>query len=269
MALCKWLLPAALLCVAGAANAGSIWDSMGLPSAISGDGPPAGVLAPNAKQGLAGSLALGYIGTTGNTNTSSIDAKLAISYTSGHWFHNAALDRQRVAQDHDLTVNRLDFGGQSNYLFNEHNYVFGHLSYERNGFGGFQQRTSEAIGYGRRILGTDEQTLDIEIGAGWRQSRLRDMLADGQTVYTNKTSGIVRLGGKYEWQFNENGSFGQAIAVEKGSDNTYTESITSLTANLMSTLAVVVSYTIKHNSTVQPGIANTDTYTTVSLQYSF
>ncbi|HET7587100.1 MAG TPA: DUF481 domain-containing protein [Gammaproteobacteria bacterium] len=256
----KWII-VLLLGFAGAANAGSMWDTMGLPSAIAGDGPPAGILSPNAKQGFGGSVALGFIGTSGNTNTSSFDTSLNVSYTDHHWFHDAAFNAQRVSSEGETTVNRLDFDGQSNYLFNEHNYIFGHASYERNDFGGFQRRTSEAIGYGRRVLGDGDQTLDFEAGIGGRQI----VQQDG----TEKNAAILRIGGKYEWQFSENGSFGQAVAIEKGTDNTYTESITSLRANLMSALAVIVSYTIKHNSEVPEGIANTDTYTTVSLQYSF
>lgn len=255
------LLPVLILCCVGAAHADSIWDSMGLPSAVGGDGPPASILAPDAKQGFAGSVALGYIGTTGNTETSSLDARLQVSYTSGRWFHDASLDGQRTSQDDKTTVNRFDFSGQSNYLFSSHNYVFGHVSYDRNEFGGFRRRTSEAVGYGRRLLNGGDQTLDLEVGLGARQSRLSDD--------TENNSGIVRLGGKYQWQFSENGTFGQALAVEKGSDNTFTESITSLQANVMAELAVVLSYTIKHNTEVPVANVNTDTYTTVSLQYSF
>ncbi|HET6724631.1 MAG TPA: DUF481 domain-containing protein [Gammaproteobacteria bacterium] len=264
----KWLLIIPLLAFAGAVHASSIWDSMGLPSAIGGDGPPAGILSPNAKQGFGGSIALGYIATSGNTNTSSIDFSLDGTYTMHHWFHSMALNAQRVRSEEETTVERLDFDGQSNYLFNEHNYMFGHLAYSRNEFGAFAWRTSEAFGYGRRILGGGDQTLDFEAGIGARQTRFQTKPAPD--VDQQKTSAIVRLGGKYEWQFSENGSFGQAIAIEAGSDNTYTESITSLRANLMSALAVILSYTIKHNSQLPAGnLANTDTYTTVSLQYTF
>lgn len=260
MAIAKWL-PVLLLGCAGMAHAGSMWDSMGLPSAVGGDGPPASILSPEAKQGFAGSVALGYIGTTGNTNTSSVDARLNVSYTSGRWFDDVALERQRVSNDGNTTVNRYDFQGQTNYLFTSHNYVFGHASYERNDFGGFRRQTSEAFGYGRRLLDEGKQTMDLEVGLGARQSRLLDD--------TEQNSGILRLGGKYEWQFSDNGSFGQALALEKGSDNTFGESITSLRANLMEQLAVVVSYTIRHNTQVPDNVANTDTYTTVSLQYGF
>jgi putative salt-induced outer membrane protein len=257
----------ALLGCAGTASAGSMWDAMGLPSAIGGDGPPGSILSPDAKQGLAGSFALGYIATTGNTNTQSLDARLNLNYTSGNWFHDMGLEAQRASSGHDTTVNRLDFDGQSNYLFTQHNYVFAHLHYDRKEFGPYARRTSEAVGYGRRVLGGGDMTLDFEAGLGGRQTHFSND--------TYSSSGIVRLGSKYEWQFSDNGSFAQAVAIEAGTENTYTESITSLRANLMKTLAVVVSYTIKHNSEVPPGVAqpssyaHTNTYTMVSLQYTF
>lgn len=257
----RFLFAVLMCCAAAAAQADSIWDSMGVPSAVGGDGPPANILAPDAKQGFAGTVALGYIGTSGNTDTSSLDARFNISYTSGRWFHDLSAETQHTSQNGNTTVSRFDSSGQSNYLFSAHDYVFGHLSYDHNQFGGFEQRTSEAVGYGRRLLEGGTQTLDLEVGVGARQ----DDLSDG----TQQNSGILRFGGKYVWQFSKNGSFGQALAIEKGTDNTYTESITSLQANLISSFAVVLSYTVKHNTSVPVGNVRTDTYTTVSLQYSF
>lgn len=258
----RGLFLALFFCVAGAAQAGSIWDTMEVPSTVSGDGPPAGILDPDAKQGFSGSVALGYIGSSGNAETSSVNADLELNYTSGSWFHDLSLNAQRASSGHETTVDRLDFDGQSSYLFSKHNYLFLHASYQRKAFGGFDRRTSEAFGYGRRILGSGKQTLDFEGGIGARQTHLGD---GGK-----RTSGIVRIGGRYQWQFSDNGSFGQAIAIEAGSDNTYTASVTSLRANLMAALAVIISYTIKHNSRVPDAdIVNTDTYTTISLQYSF
>ena len=51
--------------------------------------------------------------------------------------------------------------------------------------------------------------------------------------------------------------------------NRFTESVTELRAQLIGSLAMVASYTIRHNSDVPIGTEKRDTRTAVSLQYDF
>ncbi len=63
--------------------------------------------------------------------------------------------------------------------------------------------------------------------------------------------------------------FTQKLLLEIGDQNRYTQSISALKATLVGDLALVLSYTIKHNSDVLPGIEKTDTFTAISLEYGF
>ncbi len=63
--------------------------------------------------------------------------------------------------------------------------------------------------------------------------------------------------------------FSQSIAIDSGSFNTYTESVTKLTMDILGNISIVVSYTIKTNSDVPAGTVNTDTLTAVALEYAF
>ena len=73
----------------------------------------------------------------------------------------------------------------------------------------------------------------------------------------------------YVWTFSETASFSQDLTTEVGSDNTYSESISKVTAKLIGDLALVASYAIKHNSDVDAGVEKKDTYTALSLEYAF
>ena len=73
----------------------------------------------------------------------------------------------------------------------------------------------------------------------------------------------------YAWQISETSAFQQTLAVESGNENTYTESVTSLSASLVGNLALVASYTIKNNSEVPVGTEETDKFTAISLEYTF
>ena len=61
----------------------------------------------------------------------------------------------------------------------------------------------------------------------------------------------------------------QSLGIESGSKNTYTETVSSLSADVWTNLAIVLSYTIKRNSDVPAGSVKKDTFTAVSLKYSF
>ncbi|MGD8559906.1 MAG: DUF481 domain-containing protein, partial [Gammaproteobacteria bacterium] len=54
-----------------------------------------------------------------------------------------------------------------------------------------------------------------------------------------------------------------------GDDETVTKSVTALTANINSSLAMKLSYTIKHTSEVPPDIEKTDTETVVTIVYKY
>ena len=73
----------------------------------------------------------------------------------------------------------------------------------------------------------------------------------------------------YQWLFSETANFSQSLVVESGGKNTYLESKSALSAQLVGNLALVASYTVKHNTDVPPLTEETDTYTALSLEYVF
>ena len=120
---------------------------------------------------------------------------------------------------------------------------------------------SESIGYGRRIIDTPAHLLSAEIGAGYRNADLSDN--------TSESGVIGRLGLDYKWTFSETSNFEQNISVESGSDNTYTESVSAVRAKLLGDFAIVLSYTVRHNTDVPPGNEKTDKFTAISLELAF
>jgi putative salt-induced outer membrane protein len=212
-------------------------------------------------QGFAGSVALGYTNTTGNTDTSSLYARAQLSYGAGRWYDFGSVEKLRSTEEGQTTADSLQAEAQSDYLFTPNNYFFAHLGYDNDEFSGVEQRASETAGYGRRLLHTATQTWSAQIGVGARQEDIND---DG-----SRSSAIVQLATNYSWQFADNSSFGEGIVVERGADSTRIESATTLTVKMIDNFSLVVAYTIKHNSQVPPETTKTDTYTSVALEYTF
>lgn len=225
-----------------------------------------GAAAPAAAMDVLGTAwkgagEFGYAATSGNTDTQSLSAKLNLTHERTHWRHTLNLEGLNNA-DHDVTTAERYAGSwQTDYKFAKFDYVFGRLSYETDKFSGYDYRTSETAGYGRRVLSTDSMTLDLEAGAGARQSRLE---TDGTEHET-----IARLAGHYAWQLGPNAKFTEEASTEIGADATVTRSVTALQTDIIGNLAMKLSYTVENTSDVPSGVAKTDTETMVSLVYKF
>jgi putative salt-induced outer membrane protein len=209
-----------------------------------------------------GSLAAGYVGNRGNTDNTSVHAKGTFGYVTGQWRHAIMLRTLYGSTDDETTAEEYEFAEQSDYTFvGTKNYIFGALNYHATYFGSYRRRVSEVIGYGRRFVDTPEHVLDMQIGVGARQTDP----GPGEDIEET----IGRFDGSYVWRISDDSSFQQTLAVERGPENTYSESISEVKTNLRSNLALSVSYTARHNSTVPVDTVNTDTTTLVSLIYGF
>ena len=214
-----------------------------------------------------GSVTLGYLATTGNTEGSSLNSGAEINYTLELWEHQATAAAVFTTEDKITTAEAYDFGWKSARNLSEHNYMYGRLDWRKDRFGSILEQFSQTIGYGRRLIDKERHSLNGEIGVGARQSELVDPLGLGNGETESET--ILTGGLYYKWALSETAEFTQDLLAESGSENTYFESKTALSAKLVGNLALVVSYTIKNNSDVPLGTEKTDTFTALSLEYSF
>ncbi len=210
---------------------------------------------------LEGNIKFGYLATTGNTETSSLNTGFEARYVVGHWHHEATASAINASENKVTTAEAYEVGWKSGWDFSDRDYVFGRLNWRKDRFGGFDTQFSQTVGYGRRIIVTDAHSLDGELGFGARQSD------DQLGVSTDETIGTGAL--KYKWKFSDTSEFNQTLRFEAGNDNTFSESVTSITARLIGAFNLVASYTIRNNSDVPVGTEKTDTRTAVSLEYAF
>ena len=231
------------------------WIFLALLSSVAQAGEPAPADA------LTGKAEFGYLATSGNTDTSSLNAKLGMAFEVSEWRNSLSAAAVKSEDSGVTTAERYQFGLKSDYKFNEHDYLFVTANWEQDEFAGFSQRTSEAIGYGRQLLHSDAHHLEVELGVGARQT---DLVLGPSVDET-----ILRASGKYKWTISASSAFDQSLIVEKGSETTYTESVSALGVRIVGALSLKVSYTIKNNSKVPVGLEKTDTYTAIGIEYTF
>lgn len=209
----------------------------------------------------AGRFAAGYSASTGNTESSTLNARVLVAYQRGRFRHGVNFAGNRTTDRTGTTGERTVLGGKTEYRMDESQYLFLTAQYERDRFAGFDRRTSEAFGYGRHLFRDERHELDAEFGIGARQVRYvagnRDNVA------------IARLASSWRWQVTGTTEFTSQVVHEYGSDNRFTEAGLALKTDLIGNLFSSISYTLKHNSVVPAGVRHTDTLTTVQLGYRF
>lgn len=218
---------------------------------------------------------LGVIATSGNTETTSIQAKLeAKQYTPrwhNHYVLNGLFKRDQITRDDGTktkedTAEKYFASAKTAYqLDNDTSNLFLFGSHTDDKFGSYSEYSTLAIGYGARVFETDTMKLDAEVGPGY--FRNKRVLAD-ETI--EKEDGfLLRGAASFNWQFTETAEFNQTLSVESAQENTRTIAESSVSTRINNSMQLKVGFNVSNDSDVAPGKKKTDTTSYVNLVYSF
>ena len=208
-----------------------------------------------------GEAELGFISTSGNTETETLNAKAKVINEREKWKHTGIAEATKASDNGTVTAQRNFISGKTDYKYNDRSYSFVLLQYEDDRFSGYDYQASLIVGYGHKFIKTDTLTLDAEAGVGAR----RNELDSGEKT----DEGILYAGMEVDWKIGKTSSFNEKLTVEAGDDATTTKSVSALKAKINSKLASKITYTIKHVSEVPVGIEKTDKEIAVTLVYNF
>lgn len=208
-----------------------------------------------------GNVEAGYLSSQGNSKTSSANAAFGASYVQSSWTHSLKASANTSSTEDETSGERYTASVKAALAISDFDYLYGTVGFDKDRFGGFSQRVSESVGYGRQIIKSDKQNLTAEIGAGARQTES----TSGEDI--NETIGRGNLA--YSYALTEGAKFTQSLVVETGEESTFAESVTSLAMPLVKSVSVKLSYTVKHNSVVETGTKHSDSYTAINVGYSF
>ena len=88
---------------------------------------------------------------SGNTDSTSANARVAIARKVENWEHSASLAGVYLRNDGDTTAKRLELGLQTRYSFSGATYWYGGLRYEQDKFSGFDHPGVISTGVGRKF----------------------------------------------------------------------------------------------------------------------
>ena len=208
-----------------------------------------------------GEAELGYLKTSGNTDTESLHAKGKLVNERKKWKHTGTIEVTDKSDSGVTTASRWYLTGKSDYTIDDLSYLFVALSYENDDFSGYDYQATETAGYGYHAIKKEDLKLDLEAGAGARQSKLNSGASNSEGLVT----GTANL----TWVISKTSTFTQLLSVEAGDDNTITRSVSALTMQIVGNLSAKLSHSIKNSSDVPVGTEKTDTESVVTLVYKF
>ena len=209
-----------------------------------------------------GEAELGYLKTSGNTDTESLHAKGKLVNERKRWKHTATLEVTDKSDNGVTSASRWYLTGKSDYKIDDLSYLFGTVSYENDDFSGYDYQITEVVGYGYHAIKKEDLKLDLEAGVGARQSKL-------SSTGTSNSEGMITGAANLEWVISKTSTFTQLLSVEAGEDSTISRSVTALKMQIVGNLSAKLSHSIKHSSDVPVGTEKKDTESVITLVYNF
>ncbi len=217
-------------------------------------------------EAITGEAELGYIATSGNSESQNTNARLKLVKETASWVYEGNFTAiGSVSEDSDgndeTTAEKYTAGLKADKKLDERSYLYGLSTWEKDRFNGYDYQATFGVGYGYKLIDDEERTLALEIGPGYRINELESSDSEDETT--------LRLGETYSWKFSKTGEFNQYLTVETGDESTITKLGASVTSTLTDKLNLKVGIDATNNSDAPDGTEDTDTSTYVTLGYSF
>jgi putative salt-induced outer membrane protein len=214
----------------------------------------------------------GLVIASGNTDTKTASAKLALATEIDKWKHQFGGAALYASSDPDgTTARRLEVFEQTDYNFNPRNFVFGAARYENDEFSGFEYQAIVSGGIGHKFIDSGATKFVGTAGVGYKFFETQDAFdaVTGVLIEPGESDSEVVFRGTldYDHEFTETTSLVDKFVVEAGADNTFAQNDLALQVKMTDVLALAVGYSVRHNTDPQVGFEKTDTLTTINLVY--
>jgi len=202
---------------------------------------------------------LGFVKTSGNSETETLNAKLDASTSYTKWKHALHLETLNSSSNNVRSAEKYLVEGQSDRFISDRSYLLGVATWEKDKFSGFDHQASIALGYGYKAIQESNMELSFEMAPGYRVSEFDSG--------NNEEDAILRLAESFSWKVSETSTLDQLLSTETGDSNTVTRFGIFLTSQVAGDLSMKVGYAVKHNSDVAVGSNKTDRETSMTLVY--
>jgi len=216
---------------------------------------------------LAGEAELGASLTTGNTDTSSFKASLALKQELGDWENEYVFQGVYKRDDDEVTAKRFYTTLQGDYQIDGTSYIFANTSYETDPFTGYDFTSITAAGYGHHFIDNETMSLSAEIGPGYIYQKLDSESAEAEGEDYD-ASAVAHFVINFETKVSDSATFQQTLIGDWGSKFDG-RSETSLSTKIIGDLSMKFAVVVRYNNKPLDEKKSTDTETNMTLLYAF
>jgi putative salt-induced outer membrane protein YdiY len=231
------------------------------PAAVLAQAPATPPPPPPVREGTA---EFAYVGTSGNSSTTSIGFGGEYIYRPDLWTLSAKGNYVRNESESELKAESVDLIFKASRTLGPRLSAFGRYGYLHDRFAGIEARNIVEGGVSYTAVNTPPHSLVIDGSIGYaHESRvvppdLSDPIAGVGSLYKLKLSDAV--------DFSDDSRF--TFALSNGTDWRFAN-IAALTSKLNSLLSLKVSNTIRYVHAPPPTFETTDTITSIALVAKF
>jgi len=211
-----------------------------------------------------GSGELAFVGTTGNSSTSTLSLAGEDIVRPAPWLVKNRVAFVRNESGGALTAQSFLYDLRTERTLGPRVSAFGEYSYFRDRFSGVANRNTLLGGLSDKLVDHASQHLSVDGALGY--------LNEERLAGANISSGTVAIGAMYEWKISATAGLTDETrftSVFDQSADWRLFNIASVTARLTDLFSLKVSYTVRYANLPPPGFKTTDTTTAVALVAKF
>lgn len=219
--------------------------------------------------GFSGSGELGYMNTSGNKKSETLNAKLKINYAQETRDFSSILEaeskREKIDGENHTISERYVVELQADQYFDDARtfYAFANLRGEKDRIVDLDRDLNLTLGLGKVLYKTEASLLKGELGVGYQKV---DFRVNTEKDF-NQAMGRAKL--DFNHKFNDTLTFVQDALYTYGRKQYKLETNTGFRASLTSALAAGVNYKYRYNSKPGEGNKKSDGEFSINLIYNF
>jgi len=232
------------------------------------------LIAPAAQAQWTGKAELGFLMSSGNSESTSANTKFDLKRESPKWINTFFVGAVYGENGSFANAERYESSYQLDYKINDRLSWFGALRGEKDKFSGFVYQATVSTGAAYKFIDNPDTKLNFSLGAGYRRLQNEILIKTDAGEVIDRIEGeeesdpVATFASAYEHNFTENTKITNKFLAESGSENTALQNDLALQVSMTKTLALAVGYAIRYNTDPPPLSETTDTLITVNLVYN-
>ncbi|MFA0439373.1 hypothetical protein BCU70_14510 [Vibrio sp. 10N.286.49.C2] len=220
---------------------------------------------------LKSEVEFGYQSHSGNTNSQSLNARVAAEYTEGRHRTSGEWKYYQLYKDGDEDKNQQNYMLQSDYKLNQRTYLYGNYNGFTSLYSSYYEDHTVSGGLGYQLTNTEKLLLEAEVGPGYRyQEPNLEEIGDKDIVFPNVVrEPIIRANMNLFWKPLKNLSVGSKLTITAGKSNTRFDTELNVTNDITETIALKVAYNSQYHDQVPGDLSKRDSIMTINLLFSF